>query len=255
MSEKAIGEVFQYDEKTGKLELDKNWESKLGIAGRDAYVKIPDKEKIMDAVDKKRKEKGQKELTDKEKEKLKDDKEAVKAPDGAKVVGKDDNKEQTVDPKAKDEDPSKTSDDTLKQDEQILKTRSSGNADYEPQNAKERWAKEHGLVKAEDGTFKTKNKGATDYFTPDVAAKLKRGSEILKDEYGKDLNLTSGYRGGPDKNPNSSRHNSGRAADLSIGPDTQQNRAILESAMSRAGLKVLRWPSIYEWWHFSDDGH
>lgn len=256
MNEKAMEKVFTYNEQTGKIDLDKSWESKLGVAGKDSYVKVPDKEKVMKAVDKKRKEKGQKELTDEQKEKLKNDKDAVKAPKGANVVDKDSNKEQSVDKDSKD-DPSKTSDDSLDSDKQLLKARKPGNSNYEPQTAKEKWAAEHGLVKSEDGTFKKINRGATDYFTPDVAEKLKKASDILKDDYGKDLSLTSGFRGGEGINPNSSRHNSGRAADVALSgePMTQQNKAILETAMSRAGLRVLRWPSIYEWWHFSDDGH
>lgn len=269
MSEKAMEEVFTYNEETGKLDLDKNWQSKLGVASKDKYVKIPPKEKITEAVEKKRKKDGKKELTDEQKDKLKDDKEATKAPDGSKVVDKKTNKEQTVDSKKdkKKDDPSKTDKNSLDSEEQLLKSTPGGDPNAVPQNAKEQKAVNMGLVKAEDGTFVKKNKNATDYFTPEVAGALKRTSDILKDEYGLGLGLTSGYRtneeqawlyanqsGAPVAPPGRSNHNSGQAADVSLVDlstgRTVSNNTVLKSAMTRGGLKNL--PS--EWWHYSING-
>ena len=274
MSDKAMQEAFSYNEETGKIELDKNWESKLGVLGKDFHVKVPPKDKIMENVDKKRKEKGKKELTDEEKEKLKDDKEAVQAPEGTKVQGKD-GKDKSVDKKEKDKkegekDPSKTEDSSLNEDEEVLRTRTAGDPNYRPQNSKELEAQSKGMVKAEDGTFTSKNKSATDYFTPEMASKLKNASDYAK-ENGYGIGLTSGFRtnaeqswlwnnqsGAPVARPGSSNHEFGRAADVYLTnssgdrlPMNSQNRAILRDVMERGGgLKNL--PS--EWWHFSTNG-
>ena len=320
LSEKAIQEVFSYNEETGKIDLDEKWQSKLGVCGKESNLKIPETEKIIDAINKKEKDKNSsdnksednstdstskdnssdnsdsssnssdnssnssgadKSADNSSKEKigkedadrLKKDKDAIKAPSGTDVVDKKSNKETTVDKNSDEKDPSKTKDDSLDSKDQLLKSSSQGcgiDSGYEPKNSKESKALDKGLVKASDDTFVTKNKSATDIFTPETAEKLAKAAQIAKDEYGLGLNLTSGYRsydeqawlwanrsGVPVAPPGSSRHETGEAVDVNLvnldGSRISmngQNKAILRDIMVRGGLKPLN----SEWWHFSRDG-
>ncbi len=318
MSDRAIQEVFSYNEDTGKIDLNEKWQSKLGVCGKEAYLKIPEKKKIIDALNKKKDDKNSsdnkskdsstdntskdkpsdssdssssssdnnsptdkssdnsnKEKISKENaDRLEKDKDAIKAPNGTDVVDKKSNKTTTVDKNSDGNDPSKTKDDSLNPDDQLLKSSSKGcgiNSDYVPKNSKESKALEKGLVKAADDTFTTKNNGASDFFTPEIAEKLAKASQIARDEYGLGLNLTSGYRsyeeqawlwanrsGVPVAPPGSSRHETGEAVDVSLvnldGSRISMNgecRAALRDIMVKGGLRPLN----SEWWHFSRDGH
>ena len=249
LSDKAIKEIYNYNEDTGKIELDKNWDSKLGLVGKDVNVKVPDKKKIVKNVNEKRKEKGKKELTDEQKEKLEKDEDSVKAPKDTRVVDKD-GKEQKVDKGSDGQDPSKIKDDSLNED-QILRPRiTKGTTDYDEKDSLTRLAKKNGLVKLNDAFTKT---AYNNYFQPELADRFGVMSDYLKDR-GYGMNMVSGFRPGAiiEGTNTYSNHAFASAADIRLTdlegrdlPVNSQTVAMIKEAAAYSGLHVIS--NAYDW--------